>query len=56
HDMRSAKKIGDKIAMLYEGRLIWVGNSDEVGQAGNPYVDQFVHGRADGPIKMQLRC
>ena len=53
HDMRSAKKIGDKIAMLYEGRLIWVGNSDEVGQAGNPYVDQFVHGRADGPLKMQ---
>ncbi len=55
HDMHSAKKIGDRIAMLYEGKLIWVGDAKEVEQADNPYVDQFVHGRADGPIKMQLR-
>jgi phospholipid/cholesterol/gamma-HCH transport system ATP-binding protein len=56
HDMRSAKKIGDRIAMLYEGKLIWVGDAKEVDQADNPYVDQFVRGRAVGPIKMQLRC
>jgi phospholipid/cholesterol/gamma-HCH transport system ATP-binding protein len=55
HDMHSAKKIGDRIAMLYEGKLIWVGDAKEVDQADNPYVDQFVHGRAEGPIKMQLR-
>ncbi|MSO98298.1 MAG: ATP-binding cassette domain-containing protein [Rhodospirillaceae bacterium] len=55
HDMHSARKIGDRIAMIYEGRLIWVGNAKDVDNAGNPYVDQFVHGRAEGPIKMQLR-
>jgi phospholipid/cholesterol/gamma-HCH transport system ATP-binding protein len=55
HDMHSAKKIGDRITMLYEGKLIWVGDAKEVDQADNPYVDQFVHGRAEGPIKMQLR-
>ncbi|MDX2144719.1 MAG: ATP-binding cassette domain-containing protein [Rhodospirillaceae bacterium] len=55
HDMHSARKIGDRIAMIYEGRLIWVGNAKDVDTAGNPYVDQFVHGRAEGPIKMQLR-
>ena len=55
HDMHSAKKISDRITMLYEGKLIWVGNAKDVDQADNPYVDQFVHGRADGPIKMQLR-
>ena len=55
HDMASARKIGDRIAMLYEGRLIWVGNAKDVDRAENPYVDQFVHGRAEGPIKMQVR-
>jgi len=53
--MHSARKIGDRIAMIYEGRLIWVGNAKDVDRAGNPYVDQFVNGRAEGPIKMQLR-
>ncbi len=55
HDMASARKIGDRIAMLYEGRLIWVGNAKDVDRAENPFVDQFVHGRAEGPIKMQVR-
>jgi phospholipid/cholesterol/gamma-HCH transport system ATP-binding protein len=55
HDMASARKIGDRIAMLYEGKLIWVGDAKDVDRAGNPYVDQFVHGRAEGPIKMQVR-
>lgn len=55
HDMASARKIGDRIAMLYHGKLIWVGNADEVDTSGNDYVDQFVHGRAEGPIKMELR-
>lgn len=55
HDMHSARKISDRMAMLYHGRLIWVGPTREVDHADNAYVDQFIHGRADGPIKMELR-
>ncbi len=55
HDMQSARKIGDRIAMLYEGKLIWVGPAADVDSTENPYVQQFVHGRAEGPIKMQVR-
>lgn len=55
HDMASARKISDRIAMLYHGKLIWIGTADEVDESGNAYVDQFVHGRAEGPIQMELR-
>jgi phospholipid/cholesterol/gamma-HCH transport system ATP-binding protein len=55
HDMHSARKIGDRVAMLHEGKLVWIGPADAVEKSGNPYVDQFVHGRAEGPIKMQVR-
>jgi phospholipid/cholesterol/gamma-HCH transport system ATP-binding protein len=55
HDMHSARKIGDRVTMLYEGKLIWVGKADEVDNTDNVYVEQFVHGKAEGPIKMQLR-
>ena len=55
HDMHSARKIGDRMTMLYEGKLIWVGKPEDVDRADNAYVDQFVHGKAQGPIKMQLR-
>ena len=55
HDMASAKKIGDRIAMLYQGKLIWIGDAKSVDASDNEYVDQFVHGRAEGPIKMQVR-
>lgn len=51
HDMASARKIGDEIAMLFEGRIIWRGKAQDVMNSGNAYVDQFVHGRADGPIQ-----
>ena len=56
HDMQSAKKIGDRIAMLYQGKIIWIGTSDEVDISENEYVDQFIHGRVKGPIKMTLRA
>ena len=56
HDMTSARKIADRIAMLYKGRIIWIGPTEEVDSADNPYVDQFVHGRADGPIQMEVRA
>lgn len=55
HDMKSAHKIADEIAMLYQGVIIWRGSPDELEESGNPMVDQFVHGRADGPIQMQVR-
>ncbi len=55
HDMASARKIADRIAMLYEGRIIWHGPTRDIDHSGNPYVDQFIHGRAEGPIKMQVR-
>ncbi|MBM5781835.1 MAG: ATP-binding cassette domain-containing protein [Pelagibacterales bacterium] len=50
HDMASARKIADKIAMLYEGEIIWFGNVSDMYSSNNPYLDQFIHGRAEGPI------
>jgi phospholipid/cholesterol/gamma-HCH transport system ATP-binding protein len=55
HDMASARKIGHRIAMLHEGRLIWQGPVTDVDRSDNAYVDQFIHGRAEGPIQMQVR-
>jgi phospholipid/cholesterol/gamma-HCH transport system ATP-binding protein len=55
HDMASARKIGHRIGMLHEGRLIWQGPVDDIDHSGNAYVDQFIHGRAEGPIQMQVR-
>ncbi len=56
HDMASAHKIADRIAMIYKGRIIWAGSKEEIDRSGNPYVDQFIHGRAEGPIKMEVRA
>ena len=56
HDMASVRKIADRIAMIYKGRIIWSGLKDEIDRSGNPYVDQFIHGRAEGPIKMEVRA
>jgi len=50
HDMASARKIADHVAMIYEGRIIWYGKVSDLDHSGNPYVEQFIHGRADGPI------
>ena len=50
HDMASARKIAHRVAMLYEGKIVWYGPRDRLYDSGNPYVDQFVQGRADGPI------
>jgi len=54
HDMASARKIADRIAMIYKGRIIWQGPVSEIDNSGNAYVDQFIHGRAEGPIKMDV--
>jgi phospholipid/cholesterol/gamma-HCH transport system ATP-binding protein len=42
--------------MLYGGRIIWQGPTGEIGRSGNEYVEQFIHGRADGPIKMAVKA
>ena len=56
HDMASARKIADRVAMLYKGELVWDGKVSEIDTSGNPYVDQFIHGRADGPIELDVRA
>ena len=54
HDMASARKIADDIAMIFKGEIIWQGPARTIDQSGNPYVDQFIHGRAEGPIQMDV--
>jgi phospholipid/cholesterol/gamma-HCH transport system ATP-binding protein len=56
HDMASARKIADRIAMLYQGRIIWQGPVAQIDHSGNPYVEQFIHGRGEGPIKLDVRA
>jgi phospholipid/cholesterol/gamma-HCH transport system ATP-binding protein len=52
--MASARKIADYIAMIYKGKIIWQGKASEIDKSGNQYVEQFINGRADGPIKMEV--
>jgi phospholipid/cholesterol/gamma-HCH transport system ATP-binding protein len=56
HDMASARKIADRIAMLYQGKIIWQGPVAQIDHSGNPYVEQFIHGRGEGPIKLDIRA
>ncbi len=55
HDMASAVRIGDQAAMLFRGRLVWQGAASHLLDSGNALVDQFTHGRREGPIQMELR-
>jgi phospholipid/cholesterol/gamma-HCH transport system ATP-binding protein len=52
HDLASAVKIADRIAMLYDGVIIETGSPEEIMSSENPYVRQFVTGSAEGPIKV----
>ena len=54
HDMASVRTIADYVAMIHEGKIIWTGPVGELDKSGNPYVDQFIHGRAEGPIKRRV--
>ncbi len=55
HDMHSLRAIADYAAMIYEGRIIWEGDAKAVDTSGNDFVEQFVQGRAEGPIRMPVR-
>lgn len=54
HDMASARKIADKIAMLYKGKIIWQGTVKELDKTENEYVCQFINGSSHGPIKVEI--
>lgn len=51
HDMTSVRAIADNVAMLHDGVIQWTGAVADMDTAGDPYLDQFIHGRADGPIE-----
>jgi phospholipid/cholesterol/gamma-HCH transport system ATP-binding protein len=51
HDLDSARTVGDEIAMIHDGVIVWRGPAAEIDRSGNPYVEQFVQGLAEGPIK-----
>ena len=53
HDMASARKIADDIAMIYEGEIIWHGKAADIDESGNPFVEQFIHGNDEGPIRTE---
>ncbi len=55
HDMASATRIGDRAAMLFGGRIVWEGAASDLLDSGNVMVEQFTHGRREGPIQMELR-
>ncbi len=51
HDMTSVRAIADKVAMLHGGKVRWSGPVAKMDDSGDPYLDQFIHGRAEGPIE-----
>lgn len=54
HDMASVRKIADYVAMIWEGKIVWKGPVDTLDHAGNEYVEQFIHGRSEGPITRRI--
>ena len=55
HDMASVRKVARHVAMLYNGKIIWYGPVSQIDHSSNEYVDQFIHGRMEGPIQMTVR-
>lgn len=55
-DMAGAQRLGDRVAMLHDGKIIWHGPSNSMLESNDPYVDQFVHSRAEGPIDMPVEA
>lgn len=54
HDMASVRHIADKVAMLYEGKIIWQGTVKEMDKTTNPHMLQFINGSTSGPIKVEV--
>ncbi|MEM6682922.1 MAG: ATP-binding cassette domain-containing protein [Pseudomonadota bacterium] len=54
HDMASARKIADHVAMIFKGQIIWHGPVGDIDSSGNAHVEQFINGRAEGPIEMEI--
>ena len=54
HDMSSARTIVDRVAMLYEGEIIWTGGVDQIDHCSNELVDQFIHRREHGPFALEV--
>ena len=55
HDLKSAYKVSNRIAMLYEGKIIEIGTPEEIKNTKNPYVQQFIQGLSEGPIKLKIK-
>ena len=53
-DMKGVRQIANKIAMIYDGKIIWCGRTADVDNSDNEYLDQFTHNRAEGLIKMAI--
>ena len=54
HDMQSVRRIADHVAMIHEGVIMWHGGVTKLDKSKNEYVEQFIHGKADGPIKRRI--
>jgi phospholipid/cholesterol/gamma-HCH transport system ATP-binding protein len=55
HDMASAQRIADTVAMIYKGSIVWKGPAAAIRASGNAFVEQFVTGSTEGPIRMEVR-
>ncbi|WP_316354334.1 ABC transporter ATP-binding protein [Candidatus Trichorickettsia mobilis] len=51
HDLNSAAIIANDVALIYQGKIIWYGSKEEMEDADDPYLHQFVHGLTEGPIQ-----
>ena len=54
HDLASARKIANRIAMIHQGQIIWAGPVADIDNSGSAHVEQFINGRAEGPIQMEV--
>ena len=54
HDMKSARRIADIIAMIYQGKIIWCGPAEHIDDCGEPHVEQFIRARSEGPIELDV--
>jgi phospholipid/cholesterol/gamma-HCH transport system ATP-binding protein len=50
HDIPSLRKIADRVGLLYKGEFVWQGTVNEMDETSNPYIDQFIHGKPNGPF------